>query len=152
MRAIGPLLTAFGVAGALQDPTLDLYDNLGNLIVSNNDWKETQETEITATGLAPTNNKESAILMTLGPGAYTAIVRGQGNTTGVAWWKSTTSTSRKSPTDGAPVPRGFSQQAAEIAFQVLLSGVRAWRVLSPAARAQILLFGDLVFPVSRRFL
>lgn len=83
VRAIGPSLTAFGVAGALQDPTLDLYDSLGNLIISNNDWKETQETEITATGLAPTNNKESAILMTLGPGAYTAIVRGQGDTTGV---------------------------------------------------------------------
>ncbi len=83
VRAIGPSLTAFGVGGALQDPTLDLYDSLGNLIVSNNDWKEIQETEITATGLAPTSNKESAILMTLGPGAYTAIVRGQGDTTGV---------------------------------------------------------------------
>ena len=83
VRAIGPSLTGFGVAGALQDPTLDLYDNLGNLIVSNDDWKDTQETEITATGLAPSNAEESAILMTLGSGAYTAIVRGQGNTTGV---------------------------------------------------------------------
>ena len=83
VRAIGPSLTAFGVAGALQDPTLELYDLFGTLIVSNDDWKDTQQTEITASGLAPTNDKESAILMTLGSGAYTAIVRGQGNTTGV---------------------------------------------------------------------
>ena len=83
VRAIGPSLTAFGVVGALQDPTLDLYDGVGTLIDSNDDWKDTQQTEITATGLAPSNVKESAILMTLGPGAYTAIVRGQSNTTGV---------------------------------------------------------------------
>ncbi|MGI8957392.1 MAG: beta strand repeat-containing protein [Chthoniobacterales bacterium] len=83
VRAIGPSLTSQGVADALQDPTLDLYDAGGMLIESNDDWKDTQQTEITATGLAPINNKESAILMTLGPGAYTAIVRGQGDTTGV---------------------------------------------------------------------
>ncbi|MDQ3117161.1 MAG: right-handed parallel beta-helix repeat-containing protein [Verrucomicrobiota bacterium] len=83
VRAIGPSLTAFGVAGALQDPTLELYDLFGTVIDSNDDWKDTQQTEIAASGLAPTNEKESAILMTLGSGAYTAIVRGQGNTTGV---------------------------------------------------------------------
>ena len=83
VRAIGPSLTAFGVNGALQNPTLELYDIFGMLLESNDDWKDTQETEIAATGLAPSNTKESAILKTLGSGAYTAIVRGQGNTTGV---------------------------------------------------------------------
>ena len=84
VRAIGPSLTAFGVAGALQDPTLDLYDSFGTLIVSNDNWKDTQQTEITATGLPPSNDKESAILMTLLPAPYTAIVRGKNDTTGVA--------------------------------------------------------------------
>ena len=46
VRAIGPSLTDFGVAGALQDPTLDLYDSFGTLIVSNDNWKDTQQTEI----------------------------------------------------------------------------------------------------------
>jgi hypothetical protein len=84
VRAIGPSLTAFGVVGALQDPTLDLYDSFGTLIVSNDNWKETQQTEIIATGLPPSNDKESAILMTLLPAPYTAIVRGKNDTTGVA--------------------------------------------------------------------
>ena len=49
----------------------------------NNDWKDTQQAAIQATGLAPTDDLESAILATLNPGAYTAIVRGKNNTTGV---------------------------------------------------------------------
>ena len=84
VRAIGPSLTSFGVAGALQDPVLELHDGFGTLIVSNDNWKETQQTEIEATGLPPTNDKESAILMTLLPAPYTAIVRGKNDTTGVA--------------------------------------------------------------------
>jgi hypothetical protein len=84
VRAIGPSLTSFGVAGALQDPTLELHDGFGTLIVANDDWKETQQAEIAATGLPPTNDNESAILMTLLPAPYTAIVRGKNDTTGVA--------------------------------------------------------------------
>jgi hypothetical protein len=84
VRAIGPSLTAFGVAGALQDPTLELHDGFGTLIVSNDNWKETQQAEIEATGLQPTNDLESAIVMTLLPAPYTAIVRGKNDTTGVA--------------------------------------------------------------------
>jgi len=84
VRAIGPSLTSFGVAGALQDPVLELHDGFGTLIVSNDNWKETQQTEIAATGLPPSSDKESAILMTLLPAPYTAIVRGKNDTTGVA--------------------------------------------------------------------
>jgi hypothetical protein len=83
VRAIGPSLSAFGVPDALQDPTLELHDGNGALLAANNDWRETQETAIEATGIPPSNNKESAILSALPPGGYTAIVRGVGNTTGV---------------------------------------------------------------------
>jgi len=84
VRAIGPTLANAGVDGALEDPILELYDANGSLIVSNDDWKSTQQTEIEATGLAPTDDRESAILMRLGPDSYTAIVRGKSDTSGVA--------------------------------------------------------------------
>ncbi|MGZ5023910.1 MAG: hypothetical protein ACXWBS_03505 [Chthoniobacterales bacterium] len=83
-RAIGPSLTAAGVANALQDPTLELYDGYGTLVNSNDNWRSSQEAEIQASGLAPTNDFESVILATLTPGGYTAIVRGKNNTLGVA--------------------------------------------------------------------
>ena len=72
VRAIGPSLTAFGVQGALSDPTLDLNAPDGS-VTSNYDWRESQHTEIEATGLQPTAAAESAILQTLVPGAYTAV-------------------------------------------------------------------------------
>ena len=84
VRALGPSLTPFGVTDALADPTLELHDGNGSLIQSNDNWKDTQETEIEATGLQPTNDLESAIFQTLAPGAYTAIVSGSGGLTGVA--------------------------------------------------------------------
>ena len=74
LRALGPSLSGFGVAEPLADPVLTLYDDNGAVITSNDDWRSSQEAEITATGLAPTNSKESAILATLPPGMYTAIV------------------------------------------------------------------------------
>ncbi|MEO7724033.1 MAG: hypothetical protein ABIU29_04995 [Chthoniobacterales bacterium] len=83
IRAIGPTLTDFGIAGALEDPTLELHDAQGALVSSNDNWKDDQQTEIEATGLAPQNDLESAILETLDPGAYTAIVAGTSGGTGV---------------------------------------------------------------------
>ncbi|MDQ3414070.1 MAG: hypothetical protein M3480_03720, partial [Verrucomicrobiota bacterium] len=82
VRAIGPALTPFGIAGALMDPTLELHAPDGS-VTTNDDWKDDQEAEIEATGLQPTNDAESAIVQTLAPGAYTAIVRGANGTTGV---------------------------------------------------------------------
>ena len=84
VRAIGPSLTNFGVPNALQNPTLELHDGNGGLIASNNDWRDTQQLAIEATGIAPTNDNEAAILSVLSPGSYTAIVRGEDNGTGVA--------------------------------------------------------------------
>jgi GH25 family lysozyme M1 (1,4-beta-N-acetylmuramidase) len=83
-RAIGPSLTNVGVASALQDPTLELRDKQGSLMISNDNWRETQEAAIIATTIPPMDDRESAILTTLPPGQYTAIVRGKDNSTGVA--------------------------------------------------------------------
>jgi hypothetical protein len=84
-RAIGPSLTAVGVPNALQDPTLELHDSSGTTLASNDNWKSAQQTQIVAIGLAPNDDRESAILSSpLAPGNYTAIVRGKGTDTGVA--------------------------------------------------------------------
>jgi uncharacterized delta-60 repeat protein len=84
LRAIGPSLTNFGVPNALADPILELHDGNGGLIGVNHDWRDAQEAEIIATGIPPSNDLESAIVRDLAPGNYTAIVRGVGNTTGIA--------------------------------------------------------------------
>ena len=84
VRALGPTLSNFGVANALADPTLELRDINGNLIRSNDNWRSTQQAEIIATGLQPSNDAESAIVATLAPSNYTMIVRGLNSTTGVA--------------------------------------------------------------------
>ena len=81
VRAIGPSLP---LVGKLADPTLELFDGNGVLLASNDDWRDTQEAEITATMIPPSNDAESAILKTLAPSLYTAIVRGANGTTGVA--------------------------------------------------------------------
>ena len=81
IRAIGPSLP---LGGKLADPTLELHDGNGGLLDVNNNWRSDHEAEISATGLAPTNDLESAIIANLPPANYTAIVRGLGNTTGVA--------------------------------------------------------------------
>jgi glucose/arabinose dehydrogenase len=84
-RAIGPSLTAVGVQNALQDPILELHNSSGTTLATNDSWKSDQQTEITAAGLAPSDDREAAILSTpLAPGNYTAIVRGSGTDTGVA--------------------------------------------------------------------
>jgi hypothetical protein len=84
IRAIGPSLFNFGVPNPLADPVLELHGPAGFATIVNNDWRQTQESEILATGIPPANELESAIAATLVPGSYTAIVRGNGNTTGIA--------------------------------------------------------------------
>ena len=84
MRGIGPSLTHFGVPDALADPTLELRDNNGALLVGNNNWQDdpAQASELTAAGLAPSHPSESGIAVTLPPGAYTALLAGLNNGTG----------------------------------------------------------------------
>ena len=84
VRAIGPSLAQYGITNPLADPTLELHDGNGALIAFDDNWKDSQEAEIQATGFAPSNDLESAIVATLAPGNYTAIVRGKNDTIGVA--------------------------------------------------------------------
>jgi hypothetical protein len=72
------------LAGTLADPTLELHDADGATVASNDNWRDSQEAEIEETGIPPTNDAESAVLATLVPAGYTAILRGAGDTTGVA--------------------------------------------------------------------
>ncbi len=83
VRAIGPSLIQAGISNALADPTLELHDANGALLASNDNWADTQESEIQASGLAPTNPLESAIESTLAPGNYTGIVAGKNGGIGV---------------------------------------------------------------------
>ena len=85
VRGIGPSLTGAGVPNALANPTLELRDSDGALLVANNDWQDDpiQAAELTAAGLAPTNNLESGIATTLPPGLYTALLAGLNNGTGI---------------------------------------------------------------------
>jgi hypothetical protein len=84
IRALGPSLIASGITDVLADPTLELHASDGSLIRANDNWKDTQEAEIEATGIPPQNDLESAIVLTLSPGSYTAIVRGKNQGTGIA--------------------------------------------------------------------
>jgi hypothetical protein len=84
VRGIGPSLAGAGVSNSLQDPLLALHDSQGALILSNDDWGQSAEAAALAlSGLAPSSPKESAILRTLAPGAYTVILSGVGGGTGV---------------------------------------------------------------------
>jgi len=84
VRAIGPSLAATGVTNALSDPTLELRDGNGDLLLANDNWKDQQQTAIEQTGIPPADSSESAILAELAPGAYTAIVAGKAGANGVA--------------------------------------------------------------------
>lgn len=86
VRGIGPSLAQAGVSGALADPMLELHNGNGAVITANDNWQDdlNQAAQIQAAGLAPTNTRESALITTLTPGAYTAIIRGKSGTTGVA--------------------------------------------------------------------
>lgn len=84
LRGIGPSLSSAEIANPLQDPALSLFNAQGEVIVSNNDWRDGgQEAAIAATGIPPTEDKESAIRRTLAPGAYTAILSGATGGTGI---------------------------------------------------------------------
>ena len=83
-RGIGPSLAVLGVPDTLANPTLQLRNSDGALVVENDDWQEdpAQAAELTAAGLAPSNPLESGIVATLPPGLYTALLAGVNNGTG----------------------------------------------------------------------
>jgi hypothetical protein len=86
--AIGPSLVGFGISNALSDTTLELHDQNGILLIANDDWKvrsdgSSQQAELEATGLQPSDDREAAFLTILQPGQYTAQLRGKPETTGI---------------------------------------------------------------------
>ncbi len=83
-RAIGPELANFGIVSPLANPMLDIRNANGTSVAFNDNWKASQQAQITATGLQPTNDNDAAVLLTLSPGNYTALVSGVNGTTGVA--------------------------------------------------------------------
>jgi hypothetical protein len=82
IRAVGPSLTAFGINNALPDTTLQIKDQNGAIVIENDDWQSDQKQELQSTGLQPSNNLEAAVVLTLQPGQYNALVRGKPETTG----------------------------------------------------------------------
>jgi sugar lactone lactonase YvrE len=84
VRGIGPSLPRAGNVTALQDPVLELHDASGAVIAANDNWQDTQKAQIIATGLAPSDPRESAIFATLPAGNYTAVVRGVNDVAGTA--------------------------------------------------------------------
>ena len=83
IRGIGPSMTAVGVPGVISDPILRLFGPNGSQIAVNNNWQDTQETEIQATGIPPQDSRESAIVATLSPAAYTATLADANGNNGV---------------------------------------------------------------------
>ena len=83
VRGMGPALASFGITDFLADPFLELRSSSGALLQSNDNWKDSQQAEIQALGLAPNDNREAVIVTTLNPGSYTALLTGKGGTTGV---------------------------------------------------------------------
>ncbi|MEN3370596.1 MAG: hypothetical protein V7609_2739 [Verrucomicrobiota bacterium] len=84
IRALGPSLAAAHITGTLMDPFLELHDGTGNLVETNDDWQTSNRQAIIDTGLPPGDSHESAIVRTLDPGNYTAVIRGADNGMGIA--------------------------------------------------------------------
>ena len=83
VRALGPTLSTRGVSGALADPTITIINSSNVVVASNDNWRDTQQSEIAASGFAPPNDLESATIVTLAPGSYTAVVTGKNGGTGI---------------------------------------------------------------------
>ena len=84
VRALGPSLASYGVSGVLNDPTLTIYDSNGSAIASNDNWQDDiNSPDVAKNGLAPTDALESALVLHLPAGTYTAIVRGADGGAGV---------------------------------------------------------------------
>jgi hypothetical protein len=85
VRGIGPSLAPFGLSPVLEDPGIELYDGNGTILISNDDWQDNpaQAAQLVSVGLAPQDAKESAVFMSLPPGAFTAILGGANGGTGI---------------------------------------------------------------------
>src|SRR6266480_2289129 len=143
MRALGPTLSSFGVPGALQNPTLGLYNAAGALISFNDNWGDApNKQQIIDAHLAPPNAAEPAILATLDPGNYTAIVRGVNNTTGVALVEGYDIEPGTSSQLGNISTRGFVQTGANVMIAgVIVGGSGSQKVIVRALGPTLSGFG-----------
>lgn len=111
-RAIGASLSLNGapLPGRLADPTLALFaQNSGALVARNDNWADTQQSQIAATGLAPSSGFDSAILVTLNPGSYTTVLSGKNGSTGIALVEAYDVTQQTETSLGTISARGFVQ-------------------------------------------
>jgi hypothetical protein len=139
VRAIGPELTRYGVPNPLFNPTLELHDGTGALIASNDNWPTTiiggiitsnQFREIQASGHAPRDGRESAVIADLPPGNYTAIVRGVNDTTGVALVEAYDLSPEANSTLGNISTRSFVQTGDNVMIGgFIVQGARPKRVI-----------------------
>jgi sugar lactone lactonase YvrE len=141
LRALGPTLGQFGVAGALADPTIELHNGAGAIIATNDNWKDTQQAAIAATGLAPPNDLESAILITLAPGHYSAVVRGKNNTTGVGLVEVYDRNQAVNATLTNISTRGFVDTGVNVMIGGLISSTGSVKVLVRALGPTLSQFG-----------
>jgi hypothetical protein len=151
IRAIGPELAQYGIGNPLNNPTLELHDQTGALIASNNDWPTTilggiitsnQVSDIENSGHAPTAPSESAIIANLQPGNYTAIVRGVGNTTGVALVEVYDLNSAASSSLGNISTRSFVQSGQNVMIGgFIVQGGEPKRVIIRAIGPELTQFG-----------
>jgi len=81
--AVGPSLLAFGISNALPDTTLEVRNQDGSFVMQNDNWKSDQQQQLESAGLHPSHDLEAAIITTLPPGQYTALVRGKGDASGI---------------------------------------------------------------------
>lgn len=130
IRGLGPSLS--GVSGVLADPTLELYSG-ATLLASNDNWKDTQASVIAGTGIAPAKDAEAAIVHTLAPGAYTAVMRGKNGTTGVGLLDAYDLDPRPNSKLGNISSRGFVGQGDN----VLIGGF----IVGPATRVAVRAIG-----------
>jgi hypothetical protein len=118
VRGIGPALSQFHIANVLADPIIELHDSTRATIATNDNWKDTQQTAIQATGLAPQNDLESAILMTLSPGSYTVILRGTNQSSGVGLVE----VYDLSPADGSKLYNISTRGRVQLGDNVMIGG------------------------------
>jgi len=144
-RALGPSLSSQNVSGALQDPILELHKPDGS-VVTNDGWKDSQQSEIEAFGLGPTDDREAAIVATLDPGAYTAIVRGANNTTGVGLVEAYDVSGSAASTLANISTRGFVDQGDQVLIGGIILGSADSDVLVRAIGPSLPVDGPLLDP------
>jgi hypothetical protein len=150
IRGLGPSLGSFGLSDFLADPTLELRDHTGALLTQNDNWQDdaSQGAQLVSLGLAPQNSNESGIVATLQPGAYTALLSGKNQTSGIGLVEIYDADSAASSRLANISTRGFVQTGANVMIAGFILGhgsadsTVAIRALGPSLRSFML--GDLL--------